>query len=423
MAFFLTLVSIALYYFSPAEIIPTLAPYHIQQFVLIPAVLSSIAVFMMRPGGLQAPQWVLMVGFWFAVVMSQLSRFALRPALYSFTEFGLVVGIYFLVSMNAFSLPRIRTFCGAITCCALTMSILAIVSYHTGYLADQLLFERTESGRMIAPRIRGFGILNDPNDFAQFLLIALAFLGVFWKRNSPLTSRVTLFFPAVILLYAIYLTDSRGAYFGLVVILLIVMSRRLGKAKSVILAGVLFGVLLVARSGGGRDISIRDSSALGRINAWGSGIADIKGAPVFGVGFGNFTESADITAHNSFVLCFAELGFFGYFFWLALLVTTALGLEALARIPLKTAADFDFTRYVTTIRAALYAFLTTSWFLSQTYKQTLYILLALAGVLIFSRRSVFPAISVPITRWLPVTLFAQIAFLIVIYVTVRLRGI
>jgi hypothetical protein len=43
--------------------------------------------------------------------------------------------------------------------------------------------------------------------------------------------------------------------------------------------------------------------------------------PVFGVSYNSFTDHHERTTHNSFVLCFAELGLLGYFTWLALVVT------------------------------------------------------------------------------------------------------
>src|ERR1700682_4357662 len=52
-----------------------------------------------------------------------------------------------------------------------------------------------------------------------------------------------------------------------------------------------------------------------------------KSAPLFGIGFNGFTEFLDITAHNSFVLCLAELGLLGSTLWMALLVTTTAGLN------------------------------------------------------------------------------------------------
>jgi hypothetical protein len=78
---------------------------------------------------------------------------------------------------------------------------------------------------------------------------------------------------------------------------------------------------------GGRVISA--SEGADRLEAWATGLELFKGAPLFGIGFGAFTDFNDITAHNSFVLCLAELGLIGSTIWMALLVTTTMGLNRL----------------------------------------------------------------------------------------------
>ena len=71
---------------------------------------------------------------------------------------------------------------------------------------------------------------------------------------------------------------------------------------------------------GGRGISA--SNGADRLEAWANGLEMFKSAPLFGIGFNGFTDLYEITAHNSFVLCLAELGLLGSTLWLAMLVTT-----------------------------------------------------------------------------------------------------
>src|ERR1700686_5663186 len=76
---------------------------------------------------------------------------------------------------------------------------------------------------------------------------------------------------------------------------------------------------------GGRGISPADGAD--RLEAWANGLEMFKSAPLFGIGFNGFTDFLDITAHNSFVLCLAELGLLGSTLWMALLVTTTTDLN------------------------------------------------------------------------------------------------
>jgi len=422
MALFLTLLSIALCYFSPADLVPSLAPYHIQQFILGTAVIISLVTFDPNRGGMKSTQSVLLVGFWFAVVISVLVRGFFRGSLNAFLDFGVVVGVFLLIVMNAYSVGRISLFCRVISLCAVVLALEAIVALYTGFQANTLVWGRMSEDGVLVQRVRGFGILNDPNDFAQFLLIGLAFLGISWRKGDPIRNLILVLMPGSILVFAIYLTGSRGAIFGMAAIAFAVVSRRLSLLRSVVLAGVVVAVLVLGRFGGGRDISLHEGSAAGRVTAWGSGISQLRSDPLFGTGYNQFTEYNDLTAHNSFVLCFAETGFFGYFFWLALLITTTVGLEALNKIPVKTPEDADFARCVTTVRAGLYTFLATAWFLSRTYHETLYIILALATVLICLRRKEFPTTDLPMVRWVPLTFVVQVASVILIYGIIRLRA-
>ena len=411
MSLFFVLISIALTYFSPPEINPDLAKYHLQQLILFPAFLATVAL-VSHKIRLQWPQHLLVMGFWFAIVMSRLTSLWFGGALSAFFNFGIVVCVYFLVSLNAFTPTRIRLVCGTVVLCAVVMAGQSIIAFHTGYQAEQLV---------LVDRIVGWGIVHDPNDFAQLLVVALALLGAFWKRDA-LFRNGFLLLPACVLIYGIYRTLSRGAVFGIMAILFALLGRKLPRLVSLGMAGMVALALIALGFGGGRDYSMNEGSAAGRVIAWGSGIMDLRAHPLFGVGYGSFTTFNDLTAHNSFVLCFAELGLFGYFFWLAMIITTVVALERIGRLPKQDFQDPRLPGLHTALRAALYAFLTTSFFLSRTYTETLFILVALCGSIIHLseeeavRKAVYPPYA-----WMRITVVAEAVSVVIMYVLVRLR--
>jgi putative inorganic carbon (hco3(-)) transporter len=423
MSIALALLSLVLAYFSPGELFPTLAPYHIQMAILVPALVISAGALAMRQTGLPSPQYVLMFGLWFAVVASLLSKFWLRSSFNAFIDFGIIVVIFFLILMNGSSHARLRLIGITFVACGLVMAVQGMISYYTGWNGDKLLDVYIGQGLVTIKRIRAYGFLGDANDFAQFLLVALAMLGLFWRKRNLAANLLVLGPPALVIVYGIYLTGSRGAIIGLVVVFFSTISGRLGMFKSMLLAGLLFVLMVVGRFGGGREISLNESSAAGRVILWGEGIAELKHSPIFGVGFEQFGERNSMTAHNSFVLCFAELGIFGYFFWLALVVTTLIGLHRLARAPVKSEADEDARRYAVTLRSALYCFLATSWFLSRTYNITLYVLVAMGAALVYQRRETLAEDFLVARRWIPLTLAYQAASVVLVYVTIRVRNL
>src|SRR5206468_2253347 len=98
----------------------------------------------------------------------------------------------------------------------------------------------------------------------------------------------------------------------------LMFSRRISRIKTIILVGILGVALVAAGATGGRSMSGDDDSSEGRLSAWGQGYILFFSSPLLGVGYNQFTEYNEITAHNSYVLCFSELGFLGYFLWLSI---------------------------------------------------------------------------------------------------------
>ena len=422
MPLILALISLVFTFLSPADLFPQLAPYHLQQLILFPAIAATLASMATGARGLRLPQDALMVGLWLAVCLSLLTKFMLRDTWNAFATFALPVCVYFLVAANAFTIPRIRIIALVMSLTALFIAVQGIAAYHFNPNSTLVLM-RMEDNFEVMRRMRGYGILNDPNDLAQFLLVGLALLGQFWNKRHRVLSLALLALPAAVLFYGIYLTGSRGAIFGIAVVAAVVASGRMGGLQSMVLGVVILLIMVAAQFGGGRQISMHESSAGQRITAWGSGIDMLKSNPVFGIGFTRFNDVyPDITAHNSFVLCFAELGLFGYFFWLALILTTVWGLQRLSKLPVNTPADQDARRTITALRAALFGFVATAWFLSRTYTPTLYILLGLATAVVHLRQKEHPKADLVPRRWTPLTVAVQFASVIVIYLTIRVRG-
>jgi len=419
MGLFLTCLAILLTFLSPVELVPSLAPYRPTLIVQIFAVVFSVPTIAMRPTRqLQYPQAVLVVGLWGAIVISHLSHAWIRSAANSITAFGPSAAIFFLILINAFTVKRIRLIGATVIFCGIVTVIQGMLAYYTGWNAAQLLLYPPDDYRsIVGNRIRGYGILGDPNDLAQFCLIGIAFLGLFWKRNAALRNTL-LFIPAGVLLFGTYLTFSRGAMLGVCAMMFALMYRKVGSVVSVAGAAVVFLAMRVFQFNGARDITVDN----GRMVAWGAGIGGLLSRPIFGIGYGHFLDINDLTAHNSFVLCFAELGFFGYFFWLALILTTLMGLWALAKLPRTAPEDDEYAGVVRAVLVSVAGFLVTAWFLSRTYHETTYVVIAIAAATIQLRSKALPSAATQFRKWAPRTMVAEVVSVIVIYISIRARA-
>jgi len=99
-----------------------------------------------------------------------------------------------------------------------------------------------------------------------------------------------------------------------------------------------------------------------------------------------FTDSYPLTAHNSFVLAFAETGLLGAYFWVGLIYVSLLGLRRLAAASSAAPPDPWLLAWARHTQVAFIGFLTAIFFLSRTYNVLLYLLVGFRGRALAGRR-------------------------------------
>ncbi len=164
-------------------------------------------------------------------------------------------------------------------------------------------------------RVRYRGSLQDPNELAAVVASGLALLIPFFARSRRRLVHLVGVAIGIFIFMCVIYTQSRGGMLAYMSVLGVYFLRRYGIKWGVI--GVFAMLPLTAL--GGRGGEAAQGSTEGRYEAWAAGIHMLKSDPVFGVGKGQFTNFHRLTAHNSHVLSFAELGLPGFFLWIALL--------------------------------------------------------------------------------------------------------
>lgn len=427
MGFFLSLIYLALWYVRPGELWPELAPYQMIFWVGSGGLAVSVLELILKPRlPFRARQFYLMPAFIGAVALSVAAQGWWGGGLKAIESFGPSATVFFLIILNVNSMRRLRAACVLVVLLSLVLAIHGTVAYHFGYMADVLIVQQRsdpnanpEGTEVPARRIRSLGYLNDPNDLAQALVSALPFLALAWRRGRHLRNLLLVIIPASVIAYAFYLSRSRGGAISFLVLALLALRRRLGRFSAALLTVALAAVLLAFDITGGRGFSM-DESATGRIDAWSQGLLLWRSNPLFGVGYGNFGDYHERTAHNSFILCFAELGLVGYFFWMALLVVTVLDLSALTRLPEQHELDRDLARWARAVQLALLAFLVSALFLSRTYMLLLYLLLALGAALTEISRNAGKPIAAPApAAWAPLVASISVISIVFFYLFVK----
>ena len=332
--------------------------------------------------------WLLM-GFWLSAPLSLAANGVWDAIPGAIGDLSTPVMLLCLVAFNVTSVKRLEVTCKALSIAICLLCIQSMHSYYTGdnwqtFVVRQVakpdaiteatggLLPTEDEAGIYLWRLRSVGFLFDPNDFAQMICVALPMLSLWWVPGRTVRNLVLLAPAATVLLHALYLTHSRGGMLGVAVIGVILFVHRVGLFKGGITVGVGGFLALAASQIGGRGFSAQESSANQRLMAWYDGLEMLKSHPVFGVGYGNFTWYHERTAHNSFVLCFSELGFLGYLMWLSLIV---IGFRCL--LELISSADSSVRKNGLMMACSLAAFLACSWFLSRTYSPSLYVVLGL----------------------------------------------
>ena len=117
--------------------------------------------------------------------------------------------------------------------------------------------------------------------------------------------------PLVLCVYAISLTQSRGALLALLAGVSVLLIARYGWRTAALLGVVVVPALLFLLAGRQTDLSTGGGTAQDRIQIWSDAVMAWRDAPLFGVGRDVFGQQEGFVAHNSYLQCFVELGLFG----------------------------------------------------------------------------------------------------------------
>ena len=384
-AFVLTTAYVVLSHLSPAVLFPYLAQYNMMVWLAAAATLACLPQFLFHRSLWRSRQLYLVIGFTVAVPVSLVANGQTRDALWGLREFLVSGVVFYLVFAAVDSLSKMRGLAFAMVASAIYLLTQSLYGWRqNGIYSHSVIRQHIYNARgdVIGefPRLQSVGFLEDPNAFAQYLLMAASLLTLAWAPGRWRRNLALVMLPTAYLLYGILVTHSRGGLVGLCILVFFLLEKRFGKVISLALAGSLLRLLFWAGAAGPRSISMNDPATAGRLGVWQSGIAMFRSSPVFGVGFQMFrVRYPALTAHNSLLLCLAELGIIGALAWLGVIVYSLWDLSGIARNDSRLGQEPALARSANGIRIALFTFLGTGCFLSSTYEMTLYVLIAMAA--------------------------------------------
>jgi hypothetical protein len=442
MGLFFTILYLLYMIASPATWIPELALVPMQVILSILAVMATVPRLLNGTLVYRSPQVILMALFFLTLVASPLLQGWAGGVLLAFREQLPYAIVLLLVRANCSTLRRRRILVGAFTLLVTVIAVVAIYNFNTSrsdpdnqFVLQQHEGTDEEGVRSSVYRMKAAGLLDDPNDLAQTLLVSIMLMTMLWRDNK-FYNFVRVIVPVGICVAGIYFTHSRGALVALAVTLAMAFRRRLKLWGSFILALLLAAGLVAARFTAGRQISMQGGAD--RLEIWSDGLYLLKHSLFLGVGYRNFGDEVGITAHNSILLVAAEAGIIGLLFFVGAFVISYGQISRLRDKMLLPPAlngyvvaareriiDLVSFRELRAYELAMTAYLATSWFLSRAYHPLPYMLVALVAAASADHGLTHTdwEITPPLVRWAGLSAVVSVGAIALIYLMVRLRAV
>jgi O-antigen ligase len=464
MSFILSVLYFVTYYLTPPVLFGPLAAYRIELilavlifFVSLPALTKSFI--------LKTPQSLALIGLAFAVLMSVIvgARWV-GGAVQAFLGFIPNAFAYFLVCLHCNSKRKLQALVLMLLFVCLFVIAHGCIDLLNGgqevthYLPTDAYQANAQTWQIEHPyllpkpndrdepnRLRGLGIINDPNDFGQLVVCVIPLIFILWRAKKMLWNFLCVVLPVCALLFGLYLTHSRGALVAVIAVAVVAARRRIGTLPALLVAGGLFAGAMALHFTGGRAISAE--SGADRTVLWGEALQLLKSHPLFGVGSGNMPDYTEehLTAHNSVMVCAAELGIFGLYFWSLFLFPTIR--DALAIASPKNVSDGrpmvaeeellppaigkteavdkkEINRLGQLMILSLVGFLVAGMFLSRAFVMTLFLLGGMTEVIYemaLQRGMIAPRMR--LARVLPYGGIFAISLVLLMYVMVRILNL
>lgn len=329
---------------------------------------------------LKAPEWKLFSALWVTGLLSTLfSNYKMASLVFLSQSFTVL--IFFFV----FVVNLIKTFEGhrkVVWCLILAIFFLAVpATYSSG------------------ARWTSLGASYDPNDIALIVVITIPFAISLISQTKGIR-KIFLIISVLVFIIALFATMSRGGFFGLVVVLAVLLFRSstlsvFQKVGVAVILVLLFGWLApdsfkarLASIGSEEDYNVTDK--FGRKAIWERNIPIVLQNPVLGVGPGCFTivngftyaeevggKSWNMTAHNSYLLIAVEMGLVGLGLYVAFIVRCIMRMQRLQKEAVLNSEFEEHIWFAIALEASLLGYMVSAFFISFTYNPVLYLLVGL----------------------------------------------
>ncbi|MCC9599508.1 O-antigen ligase family protein [Stieleria sp. JC731] len=340
LGFALLLATTATLFVRPADLVPAFKDWPIYQVLILGCAALSVRACSRQLSNVSLvnrPDTVSLLVLLVAVGVSHLAHGFIWAARASMFEAGKLIVLYVLISALVNTPRRLAFFIKWLAIAISFMATLALLDNFS--ILSIAAFEAIEDRGIIndgatgpVERIRGTGIFQDPNDFGLILVTGLALCSSFLTKPGLGILRYLWLVPIGVLISALALTHSRGALLSLLCAISMALCYFHGK-KAIFLIAPIVPIMALVFSHRMADYNaINHGTGQERIQIWSDSLNVWRQYPLFGLGEGLIVDEIGIVTHNSFLHCYAELGFFGGTAFLACFLVVGLNLWSGRRI-------------------------------------------------------------------------------------------
>ncbi|MFA5145951.1 MAG: O-antigen ligase family protein [Candidatus Omnitrophota bacterium] len=220
-------------------------------------------------------------------------------------------------------------------------------------------------------RVSWIGAWDGPNVLCLLFVIAIALSFGFITHPYSMLVRIANVIFIAIMMYGVYLTNSRGGVLGLLAVIVTFLwnkfmyQKRLS-AKILWGVAVVFAILIVLNFGPSRmnELNSTEESAHERTWIWERGYNLFRENPVFGIGKGQFQEVYHEVGHNNFVQTMVEMGVPGLFIYTALIYLSLKWLRIVSKNSLEKIKDKKLISLSEALFSSMVGYVVTTYFIT-----------------------------------------------------------
>lgn len=252
------------------------------------------------------------------------------------------------------------------------------------------------------------GLWDGPNVLCLAYLMAVAFcLNSLFDGAKPFLAKIIYLVSLSLLCYGIYLTNSRGGFMALGLIILIFIFMRFKIKRAVFVLLLCAPVFLMLQPSRMSELNSQEESAHERTWVWEQGLNVFMANKIIGVGKGQFSRNNDIglAAHNNTLAAVAETGIIGGIIYFALFYFSVKGALIVYRDRLRSNVNDDLFNLSIAIVPAIMGFYFATFFVLMEHDILfIYFALCTSIYLIARRHNSALVLKASVKDWIYITL-------------------